>query len=225
MKETRWFLCLTALAVFTNFGSPARAAVIVASPAFPPIGEDFIAPPAATFFFPIAGGVEVGHLVLKPISPGPIIPSPPDDETVVFDVLLLGDLSVGGAPVGPVSSTGPAMTVLLGKLGHVTGSFDTEMLSMSLTGVTPLGPFMIRESPTLASTGKTSITDIGGGLYKIDSFFDVFTELSIDGGSTWTPSAGPPVHFELGGPVPEPTALGLLGLSLLGALRRSRRAA
>ena len=75
----------------------------------------------------------------------------------------------------------------------------------------------------MPSLGKTSITDLGGGLYKIDSFFDVFTELSIDGGATWTPSVGPPVHFELGGPVPEPTALGLLGLSLLGAMRRSRR--
>jgi hypothetical protein len=47
---------------------------------------------------------------------------------------------------------------------------------------------MIRESPTLASTGQTTITDLGGGQFRIDSFFDVFTELSLDGGQSWSPS-------------------------------------
>ena len=46
-----------------------------------------------------------------------------------------------------------------GCWGHVTRTFDTEMLSLSLTGVSPFGPFMIRERPTFHSSGKTSITD------------------------------------------------------------------
>jgi hypothetical protein len=58
---------------------------------------------------------------------------------------------------------------------------------------------MIRESPTLPSLGQTSITDLGGGLYQIDSFFDVFTELSIDGGNTWLP-ADSSVHVQAGNP-------------------------
>jgi hypothetical protein len=93
------------------------------------------------------------------------------------------------------------------------------MLSMSLTG----GGVMIRESPTRASTGKTSITDIGGGMYHIDSFFDVFTELSIDGGATWIPKSGlrgTPVY--LGG-VPEPSTIALAMLSLIGAVGIGRR--
>ncbi len=49
----------------------------------------------------------------------------------------------------------------------------------------------IRESITQASDGQTSITELGGGLYHIDSFFDVFTELSVDGGSSWIASDAP----------------------------------
>lgn len=89
---------------------------------------------------------------------------------------------------------------------------------------------MIRESPTLASTGQTTVTPIGGGLFQIDSFFDVFTELSLDGGATWLPSvntthtapyAG---HVELQG-VPEPSTFALIGLGLatLPFLRRKRQ--
>lgn len=60
-----------------------------------------------------------------------------------------------------------------------TGTFDTEMLAMDLTGA----GFMVRESPTKASTGK--VTPIPGGGF--DSFFDVFVELSFDGGQSWVP--------------------------------------
>lgn len=62
--------------------------------------------------------------------------------------------------------------------------FDTELVALTLTG----SGFIVRESPTLASTGRITQTDLGGGQFRIDSFFDVFTELSLDGGQTWYPS-------------------------------------
>jgi len=52
------------------------------------------------------------------------------------------------------------------------------------------GPLASRESPTLASTGETRITPSPGG-FMISSFFDVFTELSLDGGKTWSPASQP----------------------------------
>ena len=80
-------------------------------------------------------------------------------------------------PSFPMTANGRVQTVAYGKgPTNVTGTFQTEMLGMSLIGT---GGVMIRESPTLQSLGQTKITDIGGGLYHIDSFFDVFTELSL----------------------------------------------
>jgi hypothetical protein len=61
------------------------------------------------------------------------------------------------------------------------------MLQLNLNGNSPLGPFMLRESPTKQSLGKHTIrTDPRG--FRISSFFDVFLELSIDGGVNWFPA-------------------------------------
>ncbi len=121
-------------------------------------------------------------------------------------------------------ANGPVETIAYGRPPGGLGTFDTEMLSMTLTG----GGVMIRESPTLPSLGKTSISDIGGGMYHIDSFFDIFTELSLDGGQSWIPnSAGNP--FGLAGStrvvlgIPEPASVALLALGALGLAGLARR--
>ena len=160
----------------------------------------------------------------------------PADEIEDFPSTLDAEMEVksNGNPMGQghIQANGPVETIVYGKIGNVTGTFDTEMLSMSLSGNSPLGPFMIRESPTKQSTGQTKITDIGGGLYQIDSFFDVFTELSIAGGP-WMPG-----HSNEGGEfipgsetsgrvtlVPEPTSMSLLAagfVGMMGFIRRRR---
>jgi hypothetical protein len=149
------------------------------------------------------------------------------DEHHQFESGLTAQVTVNG--MGPMTfqAQGPVTTVALdrGPLND-TGTFDTEMLSMMLTGLGPgpMGPpVMIRESPTRASTGKTSIIDIGppgpgspDNGYHIDSFFDVFTEISLDGGSTWIPKTdnrGTRVY--LGG-IPEPASIVMAALALIG---------
>ncbi len=68
--------------------------------------------------------------------------------------------------------------------------YDTEMLSLDISGgAFPLGT-MVRESPTRASRGQTTITSLPGGQFNVTSFFDVWIELSTDGGATWMPMAG-----------------------------------
>ena len=170
-------------------------------------------------------------------------PGTPADEIETFGSNLDAHLNahtLGGATLydGPAHAQGgfgSVQTIVFGKIGNVTGTFQTEMLALDLQGVVPgLGAFMIRESPTRASTGQTTITAMPGGMFQIDSFFDVFTELSTDGGATWMPGTevrGGPAYgghvelFPTGTTVPEPTSMSLLAagfVGMMGFIRRRR---
>jgi hypothetical protein len=61
------------------------------------------------------------------------------------------------------------------------------MVALSLQSTTnPL--LLVRESPTLASTGGMTLTSNGSGTGgTFTSFFDVFFEISPNGGASWTP--------------------------------------
>ena len=83
------------------------------------------------------------------------------------------------------------------------GGYDTEMLSLSISSSTLPPGVMIRESPTRASTGRCAPTVLSDGRCSIDSFFDVFTELSLDNGNTWMPQTSPAARCSLGEAVPE----------------------
>src|SRR5438552_18866301 len=128
-------------------------------------------------------------------------------------------MSFFGGPTLTSTNADPASAKITGLLdAPPLHTYTTEMLSLNLGGL-PSGA-MIRESPTLASTGGHTIKDTTpSGPYTIDSFFDVFTELSLDGGATWTPATGP-VHIQN----PEPGSLALL-VSAAALLIGRRRAA
>jgi hypothetical protein len=69
-------------------------------------------------------------------------------------------------------------------------------------------------NPLNPSVGVTSVTQLGEGLFQIDSFFDVFGRVSIDGGPFVD---GPVRHADL---VPEPATfipafLGMAGFAVL----------
>ena len=126
--------------------------------------------------------------------PPPIITDVGSDEVATFQAVLAGlvtaDLGAGMSDPLPGELTGPVETITFNKAGRTTGSFDTEMVSMSLAGEVPgLGTVLVRESPSIASVGHTTIGDLDDGRFFVDSFFDVFTELSVDGGATWIPAA------------------------------------
>ena len=123
------------------------------------------------------------------------------------------DLRRGNDPFTTHTGTGTAHVVGTAPLGLEPRAFEMEMLSFDISGVyNGVSPFLIRESPTIASTGNTTIESLAGGQYRIDSFFDVFTEMSVDGGQTWFPM------------VPEPsTAMLMILAAVVGTPCRKRR--
>lgn len=132
------------------------------------------------------------------------------DSTVSTSVRLSGT----GVQYDNIQLHGAVQTEVYDKVGQVSGSFNTEMLALNLTGTTPLGHILIRESPTLASIGQTTIMDIGGGRYQINSFFDIFLELSVDGGNTWLIQEDGSTRVDLAC-IPIPSTLWLFGSALV----------
>ncbi len=150
------------------------------------------------------------------------------DQVEDFDSTLRATVDDGSGPQ-LVELTGPVQTLVSNRTGSQTGTFDTEIVSMSLTGDIGGVPIEIRESPSLPSPGETTITDIGGGLFEIDSFFDVFVELSVNGGP-FVPQIGGPSRMTLVEvqsqqvPTIGPLGLGLLAtfIGLVGVRVRRR---
>ena len=133
---------------------------------------------------------------------------------VFTDITLVSN---GGAPTHFSSHMNGQMKIT--NAGG--GAYQTEMLQMDITGgLLPAG-MMIRESPTLQSLGQTTITP-QGSQFTINSFFDVFTELSLDNGQNWSPASGS--EHMVGGPTPEPATFLAIGAGLFGlGLRRRKK--
>lgn len=141
-----------------------------------------------------------------------------------FDVAFKAQMSFGLEPFHPVSGVGTAHA-----RGFAPGGsepvfvFDTELLTLDLVGTSPVrGGFMLRESPTLSSTGVTRVEGACYGFVcpavvlpmRISSFFDVFTEISTNGGTSWTPARNDgPMHVVQ---LPEPASACLV-ICALGA--------
>lgn len=149
-------------------------------------------------------------------------PPPPGGSTVHgFGSMVDFDVSPDGGGTWHPMSAPANVAVRVDYVGDSgpTRFFDTEMLQLDISGGSLPPGVMVRESPTRASTGQTAITDLGGGMYRIDSFFDVFTELSLDGGQTWGPSDGSG-RMTIS---PEPSSVAALGLGALALARSKRR--
>ena len=241
-----------------SIAATSQAALITSSANLPPAGtylsldiHNIYAGPALAFLLTLPEHAPYANFVFTEHG-GQGTVGGPNDEIETFgsalDAHVKATTVAGGNTVydGPVhgeggpGSTNPGpgtKTIVYGKVGQTTGTFQTEMLQLNLQGTVPgLGAFMIRESPSKQSLGQVTITDIGGGQYQIDSFFDVFTELSIDGGATWMvgsdsiansqagiATAGHVELFPTGTPVPEPTSMSLLAVGFVGMIGFIRR--
>lgn len=147
------------------------------------------------------------------------------NEIENFNSELFGVATINGVSL-PFELTGPVSVEAFGKAGVVTGTFTTQMLSMDMTGTVGGHSVEIMLEPTVASTGQTSITALPGGMFEIRSFFDIFTEISLDGGPFMPQTDGPTlVTLQT---VPEPSIWVMLvaaGLLVPAYVRGRRRRA
>jgi hypothetical protein len=118
-----------------------------------------------------------------------------------FDITYKAVVSAGLEPAHTVSGFGTAHAVGTAPGGSFTQVFDSELVSLNLFGLSPNPDVMFRESPTLRSSGATTRENTcppcasAVTFWRIASYFDVFGEVSFNGGSTW--SAGDKaIHIE-----------------------------
>ena len=122
-------------------------------------------------------------------------PAPGATNTENFNSQL--DLQVstdGGNTFQSMRVAAPAQVTVASHGSSRDTIYDTEMTSLNLS--LPNG-VMIRESQTEHSRGEAEMDAQPDGTYQISSFFDIFTELSLDGGASWSPATNGPVRVEL----------------------------
>lgn len=181
---------------------------------------------------------EMVSLSLTPSS-APVVTSDPGNGDFVvdsfFDIVYRIDDGAGNVAIDSFFDIAVEIAFTLTGATNDSRDWDTEILSMDLRSSPPSGgsttfPAL---STTLEHRGHVTVLKIadpgpggggGGGSFRVDSFFDIWTEVSVDGGSSYHAADG--VSTIAGTTVvPEPTTGLLLGFGLAGmAARRRTRA-
>jgi hypothetical protein len=152
-----------------------------------------------------AQGIVISNVSHKFFTQALTPPPPGGTNQHTFNSVLDLDVSLdGGQHFQSVRGNAP-VTVNIESLGSSATSpmYDTEMSSLTTTIQVGGQPLMIRESPTRRSQGEVQMDQQPDGSYRIGSFFDIFPEISLDGGNTWAGSTSGPVHMQLTQIAPE----------------------
>lgn len=197
----------------------ARASVISATPTLPVLGVPY-ASSIGVGCFPAAGACVVpGTITLTSLVSSTFDSS---GQNIVANASYVGTLTnLGGVPIGPVNLAGTLEEEIIGRTSSsALGTWATELLALSLSGTVLGHTLTLTLDPAVPSTGFSSITVEGGqgDRFRIDSFFDVFVELSLDTIPPLSTTRGP-LHLSL---LLEPSTWLLLigGIAGLGCLRR-----
>lgn len=198
----------------------AHASFITTSPnPFPP-GSGYVQAPGCITSGPLAGLCS-SNVMGKILSSSSSFSG--GDEFAVLNELVTGDLSFGGTPVGLFSVTGPLDLTLAGRGSATqTGKFLGTITAVDYTGSIVGVPLAFTLDPSSTSTAQVTIARLHENplLYRIDSFFDLFTDISIEGGVPISIGSFPITGIA----APEPTTLALFGIPLLAITGLRRRA-
>ncbi len=173
--------------------------------------------------------IELVSMSLTSVDPiGNVVPLPSSGETFQVDSFfdVFTEIIINGQTFDVDSFFDIKVTYLVtGSLSP--GRWDTEMLSMDLSGSSPLpggSTIRLRESPSLSSVGRIFVTDLPDGTFQVDSFFDVFTEIILDEAPDQDnfSIADGSTRIVMGAQVPEPASAGLIGLGMAMLLGKRR---
>jgi len=118
-------------------------------------------------------------------------PPPPPGGTNVHSFGSVVEMDVSWDGVNFTRLSAPAAVAVRASRGTTGGSnavIETEMLQLDISGGSLPPGVRLRESPTRRSTGRTTMRPVPGG-FLVSSYFDIFTEVSTNNGSTWTPAS------------------------------------
>jgi hypothetical protein len=159
-------------------------------PYLPPPNSEYLDKGGLFAFYP--NGIVISNVHQHSFTAS--IPPPPPGNSIVHSFGSAVDMQIsfdGGQTFSPATASASAtMLISSSQDSGDTRYFDTEMLQLDISGGSLPANVMIRESQTRASLGRISEYAIGGGGggYKIESFFDIYTEVSTDGGMSWYPT-------------------------------------
>ena len=125
----------------------------------------------------------------------------------------------------PATDTGLGLE-LLDRDPYTDGTWASEMNAFDFVGTLPgLGDVEFGQNGAPDPNGSTTFSPPdGNGNFTINSFFDIFVELSLNGGNLFIQpnSSSPEVFAQATAPEPGTTALGFTGLIVLAGLARRR---
>ena len=157
------------------------------TPLFPAPDDQFLVP-AVQRPVSFAGGIQLRGLrqtLFSVSTDTTLLPLGTAPTLLPYRVTFDFDLSINGGSTFTRTRTTANLTVSLAKVRESASRlFDAEITQMDFSAIAAGTSLMFRESPTLSSYGQAELRSFGDGSFQFSSFFDVFLELSTDGGQT-----------------------------------------